>query len=310
LLLTTHLPGGARQDPKPLGASEWGRFASWLNERRITPDRLLEEDPSIVLAEWSDRTVTLDRIRFLLGRSGALGLAVEKWERAGLWVLTRADEDYPTRLKKRLGRDAPPVLIGCGSRGLMNEGGVAIVGSRDATEEDLQFGAHLGKTAAEQGVCVVSGGAAGVDETAMLGALQAGGRAVGVLADRLLRATTSPKFRSFLMADALALVTPFNPEAGFDVGNAMARNRYIYCLAESAIVVATSRGTGGTWNGALENLKNDWVPLWVKHDSDPNSGPAALVERQARWLPEPDFKFAALEQPSANTDRPQQQTLF
>jgi hypothetical protein len=65
------------------------------------------------------------------------------------------------------------------------------------------------------------------------------------------------------MMKNLVLVSPFNPEAGFDVGNAMARNKYIYCLSDAAIVVATSKGSGGTWSGATENLKRNWAPLWV-----------------------------------------------
>src|SRR5438445_13520981 len=96
---------------------------------------------------------------------------------------------------------------------------------------------------------IVSGGASGVDESAMLGALQANGLAVGVLADRLLRAATSIKYRDMLMADRLVLVSPFNPEAGFDVGNAMARNRYIYCLAVAEVVSTVLAGKGGTWSG-------------------------------------------------------------
>lgn len=39
------------------------------------------------------------------------------------------------------------------------------------------------------------------------------------------------------MAMNLVLMSPFNPEAGFDVGNAMARNKYVYCLADAAVVV-------------------------------------------------------------------------
>jgi len=305
LLLTAHFVGAARSDPKPLSPAEWGRFAQWLAEQGVTPERLLEEDASVVLATWSDATVTPERLQFLLGRSGALGLAVEKWERAGLWVLTRGDPDYPARLKKRLVREAPPFLIGAGKRDLLNHGGVAIVGSRDATAEDLTFAADLGQQAAQQGTCVVSGGANGVDEAAMLGALQANGSAVGVLADRLLRAATSTKYRPFIMADSLALVSPFNPEAGFDVGNAMARNKYVYCMADAAVVVATTRNTGGTWHGSLETLKNDWVPLWVKRTADPASGVAALVDKGARWLPEGALDLVTLADRTDATRQPE-----
>ena len=95
LLLTAHFVGASRTDPKPLSPGEWGRFAQWLGEQGATPDRLLGEDASVIFASWSDPTITSDRLQFLLARSGALGLAVEKWERAGLWVLTRGDRIIP-----------------------------------------------------------------------------------------------------------------------------------------------------------------------------------------------------------------------
>jgi predicted Rossmann fold nucleotide-binding protein DprA/Smf involved in DNA uptake len=263
------------------------------------------------LEGWLDPTVTPDRLRYLLGRSGALGLALEKWQRAGLWVMTRSDPDYPGRLKKRLKLEAPPVLFGCGNRRLLDQGGIAVIGSRAASEEDLAYTSHLGAEIASQGFSVVSGGARGVDEAAIAGALEREGTAVGVLSDSLLRATTTAKYRQGLMAKNLALVSPFNPEAGFDVGNAMARNKYVYCLADAAVVVATSKESGGTWNGAIEDLKRGWIPLWVKRHDDPDSGNAALVERGAKWLPGGDLNVSSLaSQEPAGRDGGQQQLQF
>ncbi len=100
-----------------------------------------------------------------------------------------------------------------------------MVGSRHASPEDLAFTTRLGAEAAVQGLSVISGGARGVDETAMLGALGREGTAVGILADSLLRAATSARFRPSRLNGNLALISPFNPEAGFEVGNAMARNK-------------------------------------------------------------------------------------
>ena len=284
LLLTTYFGKPMKDEPKPLSPTEWGRLAHWLKGQKILPETLLQQDPADVMAGWVDRTITPGRIRHLLDRAGALGLAAEKWARAGLWVLTRADPAYPARLKKRLGNDSPPVLFGCGRRNLLNLGGIAIIGSRHASEQDLAFTSCLGSEVARQGLSVVSGGARGVDEAAMLGALEREGTAVGVLSDSLLRVATSAKYRKALMAKDLVLVSPFNPDAGFDVGNAMARNKYIYCLADAAIVIAASKERGGTWNGAVENLKKGWVPLWVKSHQDPASGNSELVKRGAQWL--------------------------
>jgi len=294
LLLTTYFGKPAKDEPKPLSPTEWGRLAHWLKDHEILPEVLLRQGPADVLAGWADRTITPGRIRHLLDRAGALGLAAEKWARAGLWVLTRADPDYPARLKKRLGTDSPPVLFGCGRRSLLNLGGIAIVGSRHTSEQELAFSSRLGGEVAKQGLSVVSGGARGVDEAAMSGALELEGTAVGVLSDSLLRAATSAKYRKALMAKDLVLVSPFNPDAGFDVGNAMARNKYIYCLADAAVVVASDKGSGGTWSGAVENLSKGWVPLWVRPHQDPTSGNPELVRRGAKWLPESDLQVCAL----------------
>lgn len=285
LLLTAWFSKPTKGDPKPLTTKEWGRFAQWLKDAKQSPDALLRSsDISQSLAGWSDRTIDETRIQKLLERAGALGIALEKWQRAGLWVMTRSDPDYPARLKKLLKFDAPPVLFGSGNRQLLDQGGIAVVGSRDTSPGDLAFSTHLGGQIALAGKTVVSGGARGVDEAAMLGALEKDGTAAGVLADSLLRASNSSKYRRALMDRNLVLVSPFNPEAGFDVGNAMARNKYIYCLATAAVVVSTSKDKGGTWSGATENLKQHWVRLWVKSNADTNSGNAALVDMGAHWL--------------------------
>jgi predicted Rossmann fold nucleotide-binding protein DprA/Smf involved in DNA uptake len=295
LLLTVAFTKPAPGDPEPLTPAEWGRFAVWLKDQEKSPELLLtSDDPMAFLQGWSDPAVTPDRIRHLLGRSGAMGLALEKWQRAGLWVMTRSDADYPVRLKKRLRFEAPPVLFGCGDRGLLHRAGIAVIGSRDAGEKELGEASRLGAEIASQGFSVVSGGARRVDEAAMLGALESQGTAAGVLADSLLRAATSAKYRRGLMGKTLVLISPFSPEAGLDESHAMARNKYIYCLADAAIVVAAGKESGGTWSGAIENLKNGWVPLWIKEHADQDSGNAALIQQGARWLPAGDLVASSL----------------
>lgn len=294
MLMTVAFGKADGQGVRPLSGKEWARFAAWLKDHGLEPASLLAGDLSESLAGWLDRSITVDRLQALLGRGAALALALEKWQRAGLWVLTRADADYPDRLKRRLKAESPPILFGCGNRALLNRGGIAVVGSRNAGENDLAFAANLGAKAASEGLSVVSGGARGVDQSAMLGALEREGTAVGVLADSLLRSATSQQLRKHIMSGDLVLVTPFNPEAGFNVGHAMTRNKYIYCLADAAVVVTSSAGEGGTWNGAIEDLEAAWVPLWVRQTSDPKSGNAELAKRGARILADQPLRLRAL----------------
>jgi predicted Rossmann fold nucleotide-binding protein DprA/Smf involved in DNA uptake len=283
LLLTAHFSKPKTDTVKPLAPKEWGRFAAWLKENRLTPEKIMTGELNELLREWEDKTVTLQRIEALMTRGSALALAMEKWLRAGLWVMTRSDAEYPRRFKQRLGTDSPAVLFGCGNRKLLNGGGLAVVGSRNTSESDLAFSRDLGKLAGCKGYSIVSGGARGVDEAAMLGALAADGTVIGVLADKLLQHCSSAKYRKYLIKNDLVLISPFYPEAGFNVGNAMQRNKYIYCLADAGLVVHSGM-KGGTWTGAKENLKKGWVPLWVKETQDEEAGNKAIVADGAAWV--------------------------
>jgi len=285
LLLTAYFSKPAEDAAKPLTTKEWSRFARWLKDHDINPEKLMNGHLRMTLEGWTDKYITAERIEKLMHRGSALALAVEKWNRAGLWILTRSDTDYPTRLKQLLKADSPAVIFGCGNKALLNKGGIAVVGARDATNDDLAYSKELGSKAASQGYSIISGGARGVDEASMLGALEAEGTVIGVLADSLLKSSTSNKYRNFLVSKNLVLTSPFYPEAGFNAGNAMARNKYIYCLSDAAVVVQS--GTkGGTWNGAIENLKYHRVPLWVKQTKDKNSGNALIINKGGRPMPE------------------------
>lgn len=295
LLLTTYFGNSGGAASKPLGPKEWGRFATWLNSRGNRPGQLLDDRQNGLLDEWSDPKITGERLTGLLDRGSALAMALEKWERAGLWIVTRADSAYPARLKRRLRELAPPVLFGFGNKELLDRGGIAVVGSRNVTDDGRIFAAELGRKTALAGCPIVSGGARGVDETAMLGALEHEGQAVGILANDLIRQASSSKYRKYLRSNDLVLVSPFKPDGRFQVGNAMARNKYIYCAADTAVVVACEEGSGGTWSGGTEALRNEWVPVWVLDDPDQGAGNLALLNKGAYRLNPTDFQIETLD---------------
>lgn len=285
LLLTARLTASPDDSTKSLDVSEWNKLARWLRAAAFGPEDLIKGNSSVILDGWVDDKISKERILALLDRGHALALSLDRWLGAGMWILGRSDPAYPERLKRRLSEHAPPILYGYGDVQLFRSGGIAIVGSRNADRNDLQLAEQLGAQCSESGHNVISGGAKGIDERAVRGSLEGSGTGILVLADSLLKNASKKQYRDAVISKDLVLLTPYSPETSFSVGNAMGRNKLIYCLADAAIAVSSSNGAGGTFTGAVENLKRGWVPLWVAPTDDLESGNPRLVELGARWLP-------------------------
>jgi DNA processing protein len=289
LLLTAPLLVGRRQEgPRLLSLGEYNQVARALRAVSRQPADLLAPEATELL-ELCSKIVDPERLERLLTRGFQLAQALERWHTRGLWVLSRADTSYPRRLKGRLRQLAPPILYGCGWLGLLDQGGWAIVGSRDAPESVIRETERLGALAARAGTSVISGGARGVDQAALRGALEAGGCGLAVLADRLERLALAPENRGALVERRLTLVSPYDPAAGFLAGHAMQRNKLIFGLADAGIVMNVAVGSGGTWAGAIEQLDRlRLVPLFVPRRLPADPGLAALRDRGAHLWDEPD----------------------
>lgn len=280
VLVASYLGLPPRSESKPFGPVEWQRLAERLHASGSTPSRLLGAATDTLAADLDCSPEQAERVVRLTERAGGISFELDRLAQRGIWVLTRAHAAYPSRLKK-LGSNRPPVLFGAGPRDFLDDGGVAIVGSRNVDDAGGEFAGLVGSRAANAGMNVISGGARGVDRLAMQGAIDADGVAVGVLTDSLERWIKDPELRGHIHGQRLTLVTPFKPDAGFNSANAMARNKYVYALADFAVVVASEKDKGGTWTGAAENLreKNRWSILFVRQADDAPAGNAALIQR-------------------------------
>ena len=296
LLLTAPLIIGCdRAVANPLSPGEYKKLARGLRELKNEPADLLGAGAREVLETCP---VELDRQRLeaLLGRGFLLSQAMERWRSRAMWVVSRADPGYPQRLKKRLGESAPAVLYGCGDPAILNTGGLAVVGSRKVDDDLVEYTEGVGRLTAKAGRTVVSGGARGIDQAAMRGALQAGGCVTGALADGLEKAVMVREHRDALIDGRLVLVCPYDPAARFHVGHAMQRNKLIYALSDAALVVSSDYNKGGTWTGAIEQLdKLRLVPVYVRSTGAMSKGLDALRQRGAVAWREPETR-AALEE--------------
>ncbi|MDG5769160.1 DNA-processing protein DprA [Mycolicibacterium fortuitum] len=288
LLLTAPLIAGkGKPSPDLLTPGQYTRLVRHLQNNHLKPADLVSPEGTEAIRTCG-QVIETDRLERLLGRGFLLAQALERWLSRAIWVVSRSDPEYPPMLKSRLKNDAPSVLYGCGEVSELNSGGLAVVGSRHVDDELVRYTQEVGAFAAQSGSAIVSGGAKGIDQAAMRGALDAGGRAIGILADSLEKAVVARYNRDMLLSKQLTLLSPYDPAAGFNVGNAMRRNKLIYALSNAALIVSSDLEKGGTWTGAAEQLtKLKLVPVYVRSTGRQSDGLDGLTRKGALQWPNP-----------------------
>ena len=103
-----------------------------------------------------------------------------KWlEKDNVHIVTLADSCYPQKLLEI--SNPPALLYAIGNLHWLNHPTIAMVGSRSATPQGEKNAEDFAKSLCEQGLCVASGMALGIDGAAHRGALKANGATIAVV---------------------------------------------------------------------------------------------------------------------------------
>lgn len=139
-----------------------------------------------------------------------------------------------------------------GSLDVLSAPCVAIVGTREVTEQGRNRARWLAGKLAEAGITVVSGLAKGVDTAAHEGALAAGGRTAAVIGTPLSKAypIENASLQETIYRDHL-LVSPFAEGEAVYKSNFPARNRVMAALCDATVIIEAS-DTSGTLHQAAE----------------------------------------------------------
>lgn len=277
LTLCSHICVGT--DVHPLEPKEYSELALKLSRLKKSPKDLFyfSRDDFKVLLGFD--TNQIDRVMRLLDRNASLSFELSKYQNMGIEVVTRADANYPRRLKKKLSNACPPIFYYAGDINLLDQETIGYVGARTVASEDVEFTVQTVRKTVSRGYGVVSGGAKGIDEVSRTEALLYNGFSIEYLSDSLLKKLKKSDTIKSIQQGKLLLISVSKPDAGFNVGMAMMRNRYIYSQSDGTVVVRSDLNKGGTWTGANENLKNGWCTMlcW----DYPYPGNQALIEKGA-----------------------------
>lgn len=151
---------------------------------------------------------------------------------------------YPDSLREI--PDPPKQLYCAGDISLLNEVSVSVVGSRKFTLYGKTVAGMVGRRLGECGIPVVSGLAFGIDAFAHEGALDAGGKVVGVLASGIRK--MGPRRNYGLMMRGLEsgglVISEYEPDEPAERYKYLRRNRIISGLGRCTAVIEANVNSG------------------------------------------------------------------
>lgn len=202
---------------------------------------------------------------------------------ADVEIISINSNDYPEILTERLNIDAPPLLFVYGNRALLSQQGLAIVGSRRASNEGFHLVEKIIKGLAGYDVPIISGGAAGIDKAAHVSAIENNLKTIIVLSSGIKQFLVSGS--SEFPRDEALVISQFHPNSPWSSAFAMVRNKLVCALSKGVIVVEAGID-GGTMHAGKAALEMG-VTLYVVDPGEfktPPPGNQKLIELGGRGV--------------------------
>lgn len=266
MLLTMALSPNREEYARPFGTGELNRLEEKVRASGLYHiGRLLNTDIGGLMLKLDISEEEAYRIFTLLNRSVQLSYTVENYLKQGIEVVTCYNDEYPQRLKRRMGGAAPAVFYRCGNPELLARPMLAIVGIsgvktspevRDAVKWLVRQGTELGYT-------ILTGGELGVSRIAMNQILQEEGTLVEILGGDMSAHIQEEEIALLLAQNRSAVISLEHPEALFTVSHAISRNKSLFSLAEAAFIFNTDGKRGEL--DAIRNHYCDWIYAWTGH---------------------------------------------
>ncbi|GII85905.1 DNA processing protein DprA [Sphaerisporangium siamense] len=179
--------------------------------------------------------------------------AIKQADRAadgGARLVTVLDKEYPATL--RLIFNLPPFLFVRGELRDTDLRSVAVVGTRQASEDGLRRARRMSGLLTERQVTVVSGLARGIDTAAHTAALDTGGRTIAVVGTGILRCYPAEnRGLADRIAESGAVVSQFWPDANGATYTFPRRNVTMSGIAQGTVVIEASSTSGAKMQARL-----------------------------------------------------------
>ena len=173
-------------------------------------------------------------------------------------------------------------VFAAGDQSILKGRCIAVIGTRQISEDGVKRARRLAKELAERGVAVVSGLAHGVDTHALESAIEHNGRVVAVIGTPLSQSypASNARLQERIYREHL-LISQFPEGSRVFPANFPARNRTMAFLSDASVIIEASDTSGtlhqavecrklGRWlciaNSVVENPSLEWPKKFLSYE--------------------------------------------
>lgn len=280
---------------KGVGPKKVLSIGNTIKERNIPIESL--EDLASLMKTMKEKAINSVRMEDLQKAYNYAMNIVEASKAEGIGFKGYYDDDFPESLQKTVdeeGKENPPLLLWYrGDFSITKLPGIAVIGTREPTEEGIIGGKYLAGEFAKRGFNIVSGLAIGCDTCGHEGALNVNGKTTAILANGLDNKSIYPPENRDLAENIVknggVLLSEYPINTSVNRYSLVARDRLQSGLAQATLVIQTGKA-GGTMHAAKATLaanKPLYVMLFKKEETNKHEkclGNEALHEQGAIYL--------------------------
>ena len=280
---------------KGVGPKKVLSIGNTIKERNIPIESL--EDLASLMKTMKEKAINNVRMEDLQKAYNYAMNIVEASKAEGIGFKGYYDDDFPESLRKTVdeeGKENPPLLLWYrGDFSITKLPGIAVIGTREPTEEGIIGGKYLAGEFAKRGFNIVSGLAIGCDTCGHEGALNVNGKTTAILANGLDNKSIYPPENRDLAENIVknggVLLSEYPINTSVNRYSLVARDRLQSGLAQATLVIQTGKA-GGTMHAAKATLaanKPLYVMLFKKEETNKHEkclGNEALHEQGAIYL--------------------------
>ena len=164
-------------------------------------------------------------------------------KKKGWWIKTIFDKDFPREFLEI--KNPPLIIFGIGDE-IFTGFKFAIVGTRKPSHYGRKIARIFSRELAENGICIVSGGARGIDTEVHKGALEANGKTICILGSgfKYLYPPENKKLFAKIIEKGGSIISEFAPDTPPYKYNFPFRNRLISAISKGILVTEASSKSG------------------------------------------------------------------